>query len=43
LFMSGYPAETIADHGIMQESVDLLEKPFNALSLSKKIREVLDR
>jgi len=42
LFMSGFPAEIIADHGIIQESVSLLEKPFNSISLAMKIREVLD-
>lgn len=43
LFMSGYSAEIIADHGIIKQSVALLEKPFNAINLASKVREVLDR
>jgi PAS domain S-box-containing protein len=42
LFMSGYPAETIGDHGLIRGDVALLEKPFNSISLSNKVREVLD-
>jgi len=40
LFMSGYSAEIIAEHGIMKEAIALLEKPFNAINLINKVREV---
>ena len=42
LFISGYTAETVADHGILAKDISLLEKPFNSISLSNKVREVLD-
>jgi len=42
LFMSGYSAEIISHHGIVEEGVYFLEKPFSLLSLTNKVREVLD-
>lgn len=41
LFMSGYPADVIAHHGILYEDVHFVEKPFTAETLAKKIQEVL--
>jgi PAS domain S-box-containing protein len=43
LYMSGYTANSIVHRGILDEDVDMLEKPFNAVRLLEKIREVLDR
>jgi PAS domain S-box-containing protein len=43
LFMSGYEAETISAHGIVQGAVDLIEKPFSGEGLARRVREVLDR
>ncbi len=42
LFMSGYTADVIAHHGILDEDVHFIQKPFSSKSLSAKIREVLD-
>jgi two-component system, cell cycle sensor histidine kinase and response regulator CckA len=42
LFMSGYTDETIAQHGMLEPGVVLLQKPFTASSLLRKLREVLD-
>ncbi|MDP8223827.1 MAG: PAS domain S-box protein [Candidatus Lernaella stagnicola] len=42
LFMSGYTAEVIARHGVLEEGVAFIEKPFNVDDLAKKVREVLD-
>ncbi|OPZ58856.1 MAG: Blue-light-activated protein [Deltaproteobacteria bacterium ADurb.Bin510] len=42
LFMSGYPAELIAHHGVIDEGVNFLQKPFTAKVLASKVREVLD-
>lgn len=42
LFMSGYPAEIIALHGVLGEGTHFLRKPFSLITLSAKVREVLD-
>ena len=43
LFMSGYTANVIAHHGILDEGVDFLQKPFTIQTLAEKIREVLEQ
>lgn len=43
LFMSGYTADAIAHHGMLEEGVCFLQKPFTTLDLAQKVREVLDR
>ncbi len=43
LFMSGYTADIISTHGVVDEDVSLLEKPFSLESLAFKVRETLDR
>jgi CheY-like chemotaxis protein len=42
LFMSGYTDEAIAHHGVLKPGVAFLQKPFNLVSLARKIRSVLD-
>jgi two-component system, cell cycle sensor histidine kinase and response regulator CckA len=42
LFMSGYTANVIAHHGVLDEGVQFISKPFTKLDLSIKVREVLD-
>ncbi len=42
LFMSGYTANVIAHHGVLDEGVHFLHKPFSLQSLTFKVREVLD-
>lgn len=41
LFLSGYTANVIAHHGIIDEGIHFLQKPFSRKDLSHKIREVL--
>jgi len=41
IFMSGYTADVIAHHGVLDEGVQFLEKPFSMAELSTKIREAL--
>ncbi len=43
LFMSGYPADVIANEGIINRNISFIHKPFGIHELSAKIREVLDR
>jgi PAS domain S-box-containing protein len=41
LFMSGYPADIINKHGILENGFAYIEKPASPAKLLKKIREVL--
>lgn len=42
LFMSGYTANVIAHHGILDEDVHFIQKPFSREQLGIKLREVLE-
>lgn len=42
IFMSGYTAQVIAHHGILDAGIDFLQKPFSVQSLAEKVRDVLD-
>ena len=42
LYMSGYPGEFIAQHGLSNTEMDYLQKPFTQEALTGKMREVLD-
>ncbi len=42
LFMSGYTANVIAQHGVLEKGVNFIQKPFKTEDLVIKIREVLD-
>jgi PAS domain S-box-containing protein len=41
LFMSGYPNEVLLQHGLMNDAISCLEKPFTPSDLAAKIREVM--
>jgi len=41
LFMSGYTADVIAHHGVLDEGVHFLQKPFSKDALATKLRETL--
>jgi YesN/AraC family two-component response regulator len=43
LFMSGYTANVIAHHGVLDEGVHFIQKPFSINDLAGKVREVLDK
>ena len=42
LFMSGYTANVIAHHGVLDESVHFIQKPFSKGDLAHKLREALE-
>ncbi|RJP74685.1 MAG: response regulator, partial [Desulfobacteraceae bacterium] len=42
LYMSGYTADVIAHHGVLEEGVHFLQKPFSIQALAAKVREMLD-
>jgi two-component system, cell cycle sensor histidine kinase and response regulator CckA len=41
MFSSGYTADTITHHGILDEGANFLEKPYSVNGLGSKVREVL--
>jgi FixJ family two-component response regulator len=41
LFMSGYTADIIAHHGVLDEGVQFIQKPFGIRDLSRKVRVAL--
>jgi CheY-like chemotaxis protein len=43
LYMSGYTADAIVHHGVLDKRVPLLTKPFRKIELARKVRQVLDQ
>ncbi len=43
LFMSGYTADVIAHHGMLDPDIHFIQKPFSVKGLAAKLREVLDQ
>ena len=42
LYMSGYPEDVIAHHGVLDEGVPFIGKPFTEEALVDRLRELLD-
>jgi CheY-like chemotaxis protein len=42
LYISGYTDDAIVRHGLLDEKLHFLQKPFDAASLARKVREVFD-
>jgi PAS domain S-box-containing protein len=42
VFMSGYTSDVIAHHGVLDQGVHFLQKPFSKKDLIKNIRKILD-
>ncbi|MBN2625472.1 MAG: PocR ligand-binding domain-containing protein [Spirochaetales bacterium] len=42
LFMSGYTDDIIARHGILEEGIQFIQKPFSSRELADAVRDVLD-
>lgn len=41
LYISGYTANVIAHHGLLEDGIVLVEKPFTRQQLAEKVREAL--
>ena len=42
LFMSGYTDDAIVRHGLLDEKLNFIQKPFDSATVARKVREVLD-
>ena len=42
LFMSGYTADVIAQHGVLEEGVNLIQKPFATAAMASAVRKALE-
>lgn len=43
LFMSGYTANVIAHHGVLDDGVNFLQKPFSMNEIASKVREAIEK
>ncbi|VBB46063.1 hypothetical protein TRIP_B40008 [uncultured Desulfatiglans sp.] len=41
LFMSGYTANVIAHHGVLDKDVHFIDKPFSIKAIAEKVRDIL--
>jgi len=42
LFMSGYTDDAMVHHGLLDEKLNFIQKPFDSAGVARKVREVLD-
>jgi signal transduction histidine kinase/ActR/RegA family two-component response regulator len=43
LYVSGYSADDVGDHGVLHDKIEFLQKPFSPHALLQRMREVLSR
>jgi FixJ family two-component response regulator len=43
MYMSGYTADVIAPHGVLDGATHFIQKPFRFQELAAKVREALDK
>ena len=42
LFISGYTDDAVVRHGVLEDEVAFLQKPFSPVALIQRVRELLD-
>ena len=42
IYMSGYTDNSIVRHGVLEEGITFIQKPFSPSALILKVREILD-
>jgi FixJ family two-component response regulator len=42
LYISGYTDDAMVRHGVLDQGIPFLQKPFAPNDLAKKVREILD-
>ncbi len=42
IYMSGYTADVIASHGVLEAGVEFIQKPFSLRELAVKVRQAID-
>lgn len=42
IYMSGYTDDSVLRHGVQEDGMPFLQKPFNLTALARKVREVMD-
>ena len=42
IFMSGYTDDAVVRHGLLDEKLHFIQKPFDSATVARKVREVLD-
>jgi PAS domain S-box-containing protein len=43
LFMSGYSADAIARHGVLDKGIHFIQKPFSMKEMAQKVRDIWER
>ncbi len=43
LYISGYTADVIGHHGLLEDGMQFLQKPFSVADFTRKVRQVLDQ
>jgi FixJ family two-component response regulator len=41
LYISGYPDAAVVHHGVLDEGIAFLQKPFSAKAIIQKVQEIL--